>query len=256
MSITPQIVSLSGGKDSTALLLMMLEHGEHVHSAVFFDTGWEFPQMYEHIENLERIIFPVPLIRVYPKEPFNFLLMHRCVYSKECRKKPRRIGYGWPSPLRRWCTARKSNRIWNYAKVIKNATQCIGYTSDEKHRVKRKGKNSLKSQAFRFPLVEYGVSESAALDYCRKCGFNWGGLYDHFRRVSCFCCPLQRLGELRNLRRHYPDLWRRMLVMDSNIKNNVGFRDYSTVHDLEARFAGEDTLLRLPILELCNARYF
>lgn len=44
------IVSLSGGKDSTAMLLMMLERGEDIHSVVFFDTGWEFPEMHEHID--------------------------------------------------------------------------------------------------------------------------------------------------------------------------------------------------------------
>ena len=32
------VVALSGGKDSTAMLLMMLEKNIPVHSAVFFDT--------------------------------------------------------------------------------------------------------------------------------------------------------------------------------------------------------------------------
>jgi rubrerythrin len=27
------------------MLLMMLERGESIHSVVWFDTGWEFPQM-------------------------------------------------------------------------------------------------------------------------------------------------------------------------------------------------------------------
>ena len=53
-SLVKNVVSLSGGKDSTALLLMMLEKNIPVHSAVFFDTGWEFPPMYEHIDKLER----------------------------------------------------------------------------------------------------------------------------------------------------------------------------------------------------------
>ena len=39
------VVSLSGGKDSTAMLLMLLERGEPVADVVFFDTGWEFPEM-------------------------------------------------------------------------------------------------------------------------------------------------------------------------------------------------------------------
>ena len=35
------VISLSGGKDSTAMLHMMLERGESIHSVLFFDTGWE-----------------------------------------------------------------------------------------------------------------------------------------------------------------------------------------------------------------------
>lgn len=50
------IVSLSGGKDSTAMLLMMIERKIPIHSVVFVDTGWEFPDMYNHIELLERQI--------------------------------------------------------------------------------------------------------------------------------------------------------------------------------------------------------
>ncbi len=53
--VRPHVVSLSGGKDSTAMLHWMLERGEWVHSAVFFDTGWEFPQMYAHLESVEKI---------------------------------------------------------------------------------------------------------------------------------------------------------------------------------------------------------
>jgi hypothetical protein len=93
---------------------------------------------------------------------------------------------------------------------------------------------------YRYPLIEYGVDEKEALAICKKYGFEWGGLYDHFRRVSCFCCPLQRLSELRVLRREFPDQWSVMMEMDKNIPDNIGFRMYDTVHDLDARFADED----------------
>jgi 3'-phosphoadenosine 5'-phosphosulfate sulfotransferase (PAPS reductase)/FAD synthetase len=41
--------SFSGGKDSTAMLLMLIEKGCPLDRIIFFDTGWEFPQMYDHI---------------------------------------------------------------------------------------------------------------------------------------------------------------------------------------------------------------
>ena len=50
------IVSFSGGKDSTAMLLMMLEKGMQIDDIVFMDTGVEFREMYEHIEKVEAYI--------------------------------------------------------------------------------------------------------------------------------------------------------------------------------------------------------
>ena len=50
------IVSFSGGKDSTAMLLMMLEKGIPIDDIVFCDTGMEFPEMYNHISKVEKYI--------------------------------------------------------------------------------------------------------------------------------------------------------------------------------------------------------
>lgn len=46
-------LSLSGGKDSTYLLLELIRRGTPPDECVFFDTGWEFPQMYRHINRLQ-----------------------------------------------------------------------------------------------------------------------------------------------------------------------------------------------------------
>lgn len=48
------VVSFSGGKDSTAMLLRMLEEGMPVDIILFCDTGLEFPDMYRHIEKVEK----------------------------------------------------------------------------------------------------------------------------------------------------------------------------------------------------------
>ena len=50
------IVSLSGGKDSTAMLLRMLEEKMPVDVILFCDTGLEFDAMYKHIDKLEKYI--------------------------------------------------------------------------------------------------------------------------------------------------------------------------------------------------------
>ena len=50
------IVQLSGGKDSTAMLLMMLERNMPVDEIIFCDTGMEFPELYQHLEAVEAYI--------------------------------------------------------------------------------------------------------------------------------------------------------------------------------------------------------
>ena len=46
-------VSLSGGKDSTALLLLMIERGMPIDAVIWADTGMEFPEMYGHIAKVD-----------------------------------------------------------------------------------------------------------------------------------------------------------------------------------------------------------
>lgn len=49
------IVKFSGGKDSTAMLLL-LERGLPVDEIIFCDTGCEYPEVYEHIKAVEKYI--------------------------------------------------------------------------------------------------------------------------------------------------------------------------------------------------------
>ena len=50
------VISFSGGKDSTAMLLMMLEKNMPIDEIIFCDTGKEFPQMYDHIDKVQKYI--------------------------------------------------------------------------------------------------------------------------------------------------------------------------------------------------------
>lgn len=245
------IVSLSGGKDSTAVLLGLLERGERVVDAVFFDTGWEFPQMYAHLERLEKFS-GITITVLKPHVSFHDLFFHRPVLfrSGENKGKIKHYGYGWPSPLRRWCTREKTRAVHHYLKGesyradIHNPTECIGFASDEVHRTEGEEFKAVREKATwdtRFPLIEWGMTESAALTYCRERGFDWDGLYNHFDRVSCFCCPLQSLDDLRKLRVHYPDLWKTMLEWGSSLRPEAQrFHHKATLHDLDVRFGLEE----------------
>ncbi len=51
-----RVCSFSGGKDSTAMLLRMLEEKMPVDVILFCDTGLEFPALYDYIRKVERDI--------------------------------------------------------------------------------------------------------------------------------------------------------------------------------------------------------
>lgn len=55
------LASVSGGKDSSAMMLFLRER-EIPFRAVFFDTGWEHPATYQHVSYLEQAI-GVPIER-------------------------------------------------------------------------------------------------------------------------------------------------------------------------------------------------
>lgn len=57
------ILSISGGKDSTAMLLLAIERETENMQAVFADTGHEHPLTYEYIEYLNVEVYPIRTIR-------------------------------------------------------------------------------------------------------------------------------------------------------------------------------------------------
>lgn len=72
------VVSFSGGKDSTAMLLHMIELGMQIDCILFCDTGLEFPAMYEHVNRVERNIGR-PITRIRAAESYEYLMLEKPV---------------------------------------------------------------------------------------------------------------------------------------------------------------------------------
>ena len=195
---------------------------------VFADTTAEFPAMYEHIEKVETYI-DRQITRLIPEHDFEYMLLNHKVTSRDGSIK---CGYSFGSMLQRWCTTYfKTGAIEKHIRDLKksyNVIQYIGIAADEPKRIKDKT----------YPLVEWGWAEIDCLRYCHDKGFDWNGLYELFGRVSCWCCPLKNLNELRILRKHFPDLWEKLLDWQSRTWRKFK-ADYS-IQELEIRFQLEE----------------
>lgn len=234
------VVNFSGGKDSTAMVLHKIELGEHIDEVLCCDTYKEFPAMYRHIEKVRKVVegAGIKFTMLRSERTFDYLMFE---HQAERRKKELtgKVGYSWAGVFSRWCTSKLKVDVMNrYLAELKeqySVIQNIGIAKDEQYRQERQYSQG---GGFAFPLVEWGWSESDCLKYCYSKGYDWEGLYEIFDRVSCWCCPLQPLSELRKLRKHFPELWEELREMDKRT-----WRDFTSrysVEDLEIRFAFED----------------
>lgn len=222
------IVQFSGGKDSTAMLLMMLERGMQVDEIIFCDTGKEFPQMYDHIKKVEEYIGRKVTVLKAEKSFDHYFCEHEVTKGKNAGKK----GYGWARMWVRWCTrVLKTEPTEAYLKNAGDYIKYIGIAADEPNRHKNITRDC------RHPLFDWGITEAEALQYCYDKGFDWGGLYERFDRVSCWCCPLQSLKSCKTLYRNHPELWQELRRMDNRVEYK--FRPDYSVEQLEARFKRE-----------------
>lgn len=167
--ITPQkdfhAVSLSGGKDSTGLLLLMIERGMPIDAVLWADTGMEFPEMYGHIAKVDEHLFRkrglhITVLRS-PKS-FEYMMFEEPKQKPSCLENRARLGIppygnGWPGIRVRWCTGQLKthliNKEVNRLKGAHQLQQYVGIAADEAHRCKD----------LHYPLVDWGITEVQAL---------------------------------------------------------------------------------------------
>ena len=227
------IVSFSGGKDSTAMLLRMLEENWVIDDIVFCDTGKDFPQMIEHINKVEKYIYSKygrKITKLKSDKSFDYYMFE---HIKTRGKNKGKKGYGWATMRCRWCTTLLKTRVVDsylskIGKSNEDYVEYIGIAADETNRIGDKI----------YPLVEWGMTESDCLKYCYERGFDWGGLYEHFDRLSCWCCPLKNQKELKILYKYYPELWQELKEMDKKAYNE--FKRGHSVEELEIKFKKQE----------------
>lgn len=245
------VASFSGGKDSTAMVLHMIERGDHLDEVLCCDTTMEWPAMYRHIEKVKKVVEAagIKFTMLRPEHDFEYYLAKVDVPGRSPTAKHFGVpGFGWSSFRNRWCTKHLKLKPINahLEKLCEqyDVIQYIGIAADEDYRLEREHNQN---SNHRHPLRQWGWVEEVALEYCYGHGYDWEGLYEILRnektgraRVSCWCCPLQDYSSLRKLRRHFPDLWGRLQKLDG--RQWQTFTQGYTVSDIDRRFGLEDVL--------------
>lgn len=191
------ILSISGGKDSTAAALAMREAGI-VCRYVFADTGWEAPQTYEHVDLLEKTL-GVIIRRVGVPGGFKAQAVKEGIL---------------PHGKTAWCTRElKIKPIRAYHDEVELATRCdtvnvVGIRADEseaRSKITHEYEFSKEWGGYVWrPILRWTVEDVLKIHHRHNIPVN--PLYKlGFSRVGCAPCRNARKDEIRLWAQHFPE---------------------------------------------------
>lgn len=185
------IVSLSGGKDSTALAIYLRGRIPDV-EYIFCDTGEELPETYAYLDRLE-VFLGKRIQKLKAKQSFEDMLKAR--------------GGFLPSAQVRWCT--EHLKIKPFEEEIGDSAchNYIGIRADELH---RKGYISTKPNIIpHYPFIEDGIKKEDVVRILEESGLGLPEYYEWRSRSGCYFCFFQQRIEWVGLLKNHEDLFNR-----------------------------------------------
>lgn len=182
------IVSLSGGKDSTALAIYLRDRVPDL-EYVFSDTDKELPETYEYLKRLEAHLGR-KITHLRDDRGFDHWLH---VY-----------GDYLPSSRMRWCT--KVLKIKPFEKYVGDdpVRMYLGIRADENRAGYRPSKPNIEPA---YPFVEAGFTLADVHRILHESGLGFPTYYSWRTRSGCYFCFYQRKHEWVGLRENHPDLF-------------------------------------------------
>jgi len=208
------IASFSGGKDSTAVALWLIEQGIDFRP-VHCDTGWEHPETEEYIKYINQTVFAGRLIVLKnPKYPNGMVDLIRSKGS-------------FPSRLRRFCTeALKIEPLHSYLETLDDGDITVyqGIRADESLRRSKMTKSDWSDEGGGYrierPIFNWSADEVFAIH--KRHGVKPNPLYlQNAGRVGCAPCIMVSLRELKALLISDPTLEDRLVALE-NFVNTQG----------------------------------
>ena len=235
------IASISYGKDSLAQLEVIHQNRLPLTDIVTADIMATptipayLPELVEFRERLDSEIKDRYGIQVtHVRSDLTFVDL----FYRKLTKRSKYTGiYGWPPTFGHWCMKHlKQEPIQRYFRGL-DFVEWIGIAADEQER------HAQLNERKRSALVEYGITESAAMEICKN--LNWvSPTYLHAGRDGCWFCPCQGLASLRRLYNEFPEYWKMMMDWDADTEKR--FKIDHTLSDYDRRFRLEQEKLLRP----------
>ena len=224
------ILSLSGGKDSSALAIYMRDRqlwrerlgkpcSEPVENIemeyVFCDTKEELDETYEYLDILEAYIGK-RIVRLSDDRGFQHWLQ---VY-----------GNYLPSPNMRWCTRMLKLKPFEEYVGDDLVYSYVGIRADED----REGYISKKPNIIPvFPLKEDGITRDDVFRILNESGAKLPKYYEWRTRSGCYFCFFQRKAEWVGLMEHHPKLFEKAKEYEKLNKTTGDMYTWSQGESLE-----------------------
>lgn len=222
-------IGISGGKDSTALLLWMVyESGiprEQLH-ATFCDTQNEAKETYDHIDMLSTRVFPIERIETLG---FNEIVRRHKMF---------------PNKHRRYCTRDlKLTPTKHYLDKLTEQYEVIatsGVRRDESYdRSKLPEWGDPMESYFGLrewrPLIDWKIEDVLTLHAKHKIPLN--ALYSAgAQRVGCFPCIFSSKREIRAMAYYFPERVNAIREMESQMINERGDQTFFQANKIPTRF--------------------
>jgi 3'-phosphoadenosine 5'-phosphosulfate sulfotransferase (PAPS reductase)/FAD synthetase len=234
------IASLSFGKDSMAMVDLLLRHDKPLDYIIFNDT------MYEYADKIKKYIkdrYGKDIVITKPKATFE-----QWAFGLSTRGKHEGMVRGIPllHTVDGQCFWRRESKIKPYDLWIKenigkdSYIKYIGFTTDEIE------KRRLKEENIIYPLVEYfDMCEKDCFEYLRERELE-NPLYRYFDRTGCMMCPAQSDYAWFMIFSHFKETWEWMRDIENKLQdllkrgyeviNPFWFSKHRTMNDMELLF--------------------
>lgn len=185
------ITSVSGGKDSTAMMLALREAGVEFR-AVFADTGWEAPETYTYLDLLREKLGPIDVVGAEGG-------MVAKIRSRA----------GFPARMQRWCTRElKIDPLRAYHDTVDGETvSTVGVRASEsvyRSRLRAFEDCDTWGGFVWRPLLAWSVEDVLAIHH--RHGVPVNPLYQRGHdRVGCYPCVYANKGDIRLVADYAPD---------------------------------------------------